>query len=154
MTLLQHRRALARVSPELRFHVFMYFGLPPFERNVCDVLHSHGYWQADLVLCLLRINGRESRALIAKLIGHPIVVCPPCLRHARRKPPATRLARHELRVTWVKTDAFDHLSGDLALRVSRLRPGMTLAQYRARGGRRRDIRVALARGLVRVETAA
>lgn len=152
MNLLQHRRQCARVSQSLRLGIFLYFSLPPFAGNVCDSLHEHGYWQADLVLCLLRINTREARSVVAKLVGHPIVVCPPCLRHARRAPPPRKLARHELRVTWIKPDAPDYLSGDLALRISRLRPGMLLAQYRARGGRRRDLRVALARGLVRVES--
>lgn len=153
MTLIHHRRACARLSAPLRFRIFLYFDLPPFAKNVADVLHDHGLWQADLVLCLLRIDSREARALVAKLVGHPITVCPPCLRHARRAPPPRGLARNELRITWVHPDLSSRLSGDLALRARHLKPGTTLAQYRARGGRRRDIRVALKRGLVRVEKA-
>src|SRR5690606_17630932 len=120
-------------------------------QNVADVLLQSGFWPADLVLCLLRINSREALALVEKIVGKPITVCPPCLSATGRRPPASRLDRHDMTITWVGENKF---SGARAHRFSLLRPGMTLSQYRARGGRRRDIRAALSLGVVRVREAA
>ena len=155
MRLSSHDAACRRVTQELRLRVLDYFQLPLISGNLAVALDECGYWQADLVLCLLRINTREARLLVSRLVGHPIVVCPPCLSRRFAKAPPRRLARHEMKVTWTaepsKLTAQPRGLGD---RLRHLRPGMTLAQYRARGGRRRDLRVALARGLIRVEKAA
>lgn len=154
MNLLNHREAAARVHPLLKLRVLNYFDLPNLRGNLADILHDRGLCQADLVLCLLRIGGgdREARTMIARLVGHPILVCPPCLRGWKR-PPRAAPARGDLVVTWVGKNKF--LNGtDRNLRFRLLRPGMTLSQYRARGGKRRDIREALRNGTIRVREAA
>lgn len=154
MNLLSHLEATRRVSPVTKLRVLNYFGLPFLRGNLVALLHDEGLCQADLVLCLLRVGGgdREARALISRLIGHDIVVCPPCLRGWRRPPPE-RPKKGELVVTWVGRNKF--LNGtDRNLRFGLLRPGMTLSQYKSRGGRRRDLRAALRNGTIRVKEAA
>lgn len=153
MNLLHHREATSRVPALLRLRVLNYFGLPNLRGNLAAMLHERGLCQADLVLCLLRIGGgdRDARTLIARLVGHPILVCPPCLRGWKR-PPRSRMDRGDLVITWVGKNKFLNSTGRRE-RFAMLRPGMTLSQYRARGGRRRDIREALRNGTVRVREA-
>ena len=57
-----------------------------------------------------------------------------------------------VQVTWVGKNKFLNSTGRRE-RFDMLRPGMTLSQYRARGGRRRDIREALRNGTIRVREA-
>lgn len=149
----RHRRRLAGVSPELRSHVLWYFKIPPVRDHLADVLGWYGLWQADLVLCLLRSPTREARRLVGTLIGHPITVCPPCLSGSRRRLPVKLFVDGERRVTWVGKNLFAETS-DMYRRFGMLRPGMLESEFKARGGRRKDLRVALRRGLIKMEKAA
>lgn len=139
-----HRRAISRLSVELRHTILDYFKLPRVRDHLADVLPSVGLGQADLVLCLLRVNTREARRLVERVVGKPILVCPPCLRHARRPPPPVLAGP---RVTYVGPNLF---GGGRRDRFAMLRPGMTVSQYISRGGNHRDLRVARKRGLLRI----
>jgi hypothetical protein len=148
-----HRRALARVSPDLRRSVLLYFQLPLLRDPIDSILESMGYGQADLVLALLRVNTSEARRLAERVIGRKITVCPPCLRFSRRPAPRASLSvnHHDHVVTWVGENEFQ---GARRSRFARLRPGMTFSQYITRGGNRRDLRVAASRGLIKIRSAA
>jgi hypothetical protein len=150
-----HRRRLSRISPGLRAEVLRVLRLPPLTDNLVDVLDGVGMGQADLVLALLRAtsNTREARTVVGVLIGHPIVVCPPCLRLAHQRLPQRKYRDGERRVTWVGENKFPPTS-KFHERFRMLRPGMLVSEYRARGGQHRDLRFALARGLIRMEKAA
>lgn len=151
MNLQAHRRTISRASGDLRTAILDYFKLPHLRDPLTDILMSVNLGQADLVLCLLRINTREALRLAERVVGKRITICPPCLRFARARPPRALPGKDERVITWVGENKFN---GGRAHRFSLLRPGMLLSQYVARGGRKRDVRVALSRGLVRVEMAA
>lgn len=111
---------------------------------------NRGWSQADLVLCLLRVDTTQSLAAASRLVGRPITYCPPVL--VRRLPPSALRTGDMRRVTRVsgnprvaKTDAHR--------RFAEIRPGRTIAQLISRGVTRRDIREALRRKWMRLENA-
>jgi len=152
-TLVEHRRVLSRVNDELRELILRYFKLPRLRANLADVLSSVGLYQADLVLCLLRINTRCALRLAERLVGRRITVCPPCLRGRAKILKTRRFITNERRVTWVGRNKFLEGTGRHQ-RFSMLRPGMLESEFVARGGLRRDLRAALQIGIVRVRRVA
>ncbi len=148
-----YRRTLSRVSPDLRRNILAYFALPPVVDPLDAVLGQRGYGQADLVLALLRVNSQEARRITERIIGHRITICPPCLQHARRPVPRASLSvnEHDHVVVKITENPFQ---GGRRARFARLRAGMTYAQYVARGGVRRDLRVAVELGAIKIRSAA
>lgn len=166
----RYRRAISRSEPRLKMQIMRYF----FEQGIAPRTASHdtffdwvadtGLCQADLVLCLLRMNSRPSLQLVERLIGRRITHCPPCLvlfrgpsAVPRRMVPSTPDDRRVLSV--VEPSARDHrgrrrlLARPMYSRLAEVKPGMTLAQALGRGLTRRDIRIALKRGYFVVEAA-
>jgi hypothetical protein len=95
--------------------------------------------QADLVLALLRINTRGSRALIARIMGRPILVLP---SYYLRWPVNGVPRVHVPRIARVlanprKPNTTAHARFDQAFR-----PGRTVEEARAHGATRRDVRMA------------
>jgi hypothetical protein len=116
-------------------------------------LDESGYDQADLVLCLLRINTPESLCDAERLVGKPITYCPPCLRW---KPPLQRDRMPEdRRVLSVRPDPVLAGSGRRSWlrRYHLFREGLTVAQLRQRGVTKRDLRIVTRRQWVVFETA-
>jgi len=121
-----------------------------------DVLQQARLCQADLVLCCLRLDTDPSLRLAERLVGKPILRCPPMLirwrggsklavRQAKlsgddrivtrvRRPQAKEKGRRRL------------LGAAMYDRLARARAGMSVACLLGRGLRRKDIRVGLRRG--------
>jgi hypothetical protein len=118
------------------------------------MLDESGYDQADLVLCLLRINAPESLRDAERLVGKQITHCPPCLRWKPRPLPSDRTL-DDRRVLSVRPDPVLAGSGRRGwLRCYHLfRVGLTVAQLRQRGVTRRDLRLVTRRQWVVLETA-
>ena len=129
----KYRAALGRVPPVVRMRVLNYFKLPPLRGSLFDQLSSENLGQADLVLCLLRINDAQSLRLAERLVGHPIVVCPPCLRLKHARLPTRRYADGDVRVRVVKRHNPFLPTCPAFQRWRMLRDGMLLSEYRARG---------------------
>lgn len=141
-----------------------YFDLSRKE-TLMSALLSRGLGQADLVLSLLRLRdaapGPDRRRLLSfyvrRLVGRPIQVCPSCLLLYRvngHAPRASRPLPSDRKIIWV-TDTNPRQPGtDAFLRWLEFRPGRTVAQLRARGVTRRDLRRAERRGWVRFEECA
>ena len=148
MMLEKYRAATRAIRRSVARHVTRMLGVPqPRGRDgLFRVLHETGHCQADLVLCLLRLDAlREAEALV----GRRITVCPPCLRLLT--PPLSlmfegdrlvirRLQRNPCLPT---TPAFQ--------RYRILREGMTVDQVRRRGVKSRDLRVWGRRGYFKLE---
>lgn len=141
----------------LKYLVRDYFALPQ-HKALMPALLARGLGQADLVLCLLRLRDAHrglrtaAEAHIAGLVGHPIVVGPPCLsgyrargtRHVARGPSDPRIA-------WVAPENPRLPRTEAHMRWTEYRVGRTEAQLRARGITRRDFRKALRRGWITME---
>jgi hypothetical protein len=159
-----YRRFLARVDRRLRAEMTRYFvecGMVPGDvpgDNLFDVMSRAGLCQADVVLCLLRINSRAALRLAERLVGRCITHCPPCLalfRGPLRAPPRRsvvstpddrRVAAVSAPVSVDQRGRRRLLGSPMYARMAQVRPGMTLAQAVSRGLTRRDIRIAVKRG--------
>lgn len=110
-----------------------------------------GASHADVVLCLLiRADEPLFRRAAEALVGRRVLRCPPCLRglapgfHQTEDAPP----EDQRRVTWIS----EHPGriGGARYRHAIFRVGMTIEQFMVRGGQRRDVRIALRRGLIRL----
>jgi hypothetical protein len=125
-------------------------GLPDYPGALYDMLEASGYQQSDVVLVLLRENSQAALRGAELLLGRPISKCPAGLRtqpealgfHAgvdwvlgiinrATGPDARRFIRLAPNYQLPTTDSW--------MRYRLLRVGMTVGQYLARGGRRRDV---------------
>jgi hypothetical protein len=111
--------------------------------------------QADIVLAALRVNTPASLRLAEALVGKKIVRCPPCLRGAKRRPPAARLEGDDRLVVRVREPQSTERTGKRRLlgsplyeRIARARVGMSVGSLLGRGLRRKDVRIAVKRGYV------
>jgi len=120
-------------------------------------LDEAGHDQADLVLCLLRVNTREALRSAEKLVGKKITRCPPCLQRYRAVP----LRDLRLRPHDTSADERRVLSvvGEPTLRSGRkpwlrrwhlFQVGLSVSQLLRRGVTRRDLRLVTKRGWVRL----
>lgn len=154
----RYREVLNSVRRPLRSEIVRYMveqGLVPGHapgRGFYDALERAGVAQADLVLCALRLNTDASLRLAERLMGKPILRCPPMLMRWTSPVKATVRQGDDRRVIAVsKPRARDGgrrriLCADLYSRIGRARVGMTVSGLIGRGLRRRDIRIALKRG--------
>lgn len=146
----KHLQTIAsmRRRPVLLYQVRRYFDLPSVPLHVA--MRRRGLGQADLVLCLLRINTPASLHYVEMLIGKPITRAQACLLRYRVNGARPTVARQP-RVTWVVPVNPCRKSTELRLRFSEFRPGRTLEQLLVRGITRRDIRMAQRRGWVQMQ---
>lgn len=117
--------------------------------------------QADVVLCLLRLNTARSLRAAELVVGRPITRCPSGLRLRREAERRLRLSveaderlEHVVSVTQPsarESGARRFLGAALYARLSVVRAGMTVSQMLARGVRRRDILLATRRGYLLLE---
>jgi hypothetical protein len=165
MIVKRHLRTVTLMNrdPLTSFLVRDYFDLPRRETLTWCLL-SRRLGQADLVLCLLRL--RDGRAMrddhhrllsyyIRRLVGRPILVGEPCLLRYRSNGSAPRTTRPttsaDRRLAWVNPTNPRHPGTEAHLRWMEFKPGRTVAQLRARGITRRDLRRAERLGWVRFE---
>lgn len=118
------------------------------EVRLSGILEARGYEQGEIVLMLLKIDGREARALVESLVGRRITVAamrrvePPPQR-AEREPDDRRVLRVIRNTRLPATRAYS--------RMSLARAGMTVRQLLSRGVTRRDLRIARRRGELEME---
>ena len=152
----RHREHLARLDVVTVVQTRTYFHLNR-HLDLFDTLRKCGYCQADLVLCLLRLNTRNSLAVAELLVGRPITRCPSSLYFRRSPlPPAARPRRGDDRlVTRLSSERSSScvLSAGLYDRLSVARVGMSVLQLVSRGVRRRDLLIATRRGYLQLEGA-
>jgi hypothetical protein len=155
----RYRGVLCRVRKNLQREMLTYFverglveGDVPGE-SFWDTLEIAGLCQADAVLCCLRLNTDSSLRLAEKLIGKRITRCPPALSGWRWRPHETQRREGDERIVRSVRQPQARemgrrrlLSSPLYDRLSRARPGMSVAALVSRGLRRRDLRIALRRG--------
>jgi hypothetical protein len=124
----RHLPALAAITrwPAMEYRVRQYFNLGsgPFLVE----LRRAGLCQADLVLCLIRMNTSLSRKLVEQIVGKPITVGAACLLTWNRNSQSPSIKRQPI-ITWVCSDA----------------------PLRMRGVSKGDLRRAMRRGWIRVE---
>jgi hypothetical protein len=166
-----YRRFLARVDRRLRAEMTRYFvecGMVPGDvpgDDLFDVVRRAGLCQADVVLCLLRINSRAALRLAERLVGRCITHCPPCLalfrgplrvapRRCAASPDDRRVVATSAPAAVDKRGRRRLLGSPMYARMARVRPGMTLSQVVSRGLTRRDIRIAVKRGYFVMEESA
>lgn len=155
----KHATALAHMTADksLKKMVCDYFDLAPRSRSLTPLLYQRGLGQADLVLALLRINHSRARHYIGLLIGHPIVIAPPCLLRYNlnsnaSRPSITRpVGNDNRRITFVQDTNPRQPGTESHLRWPWFQVGRTVAQLRVRGVKRRDIRKAADFGWIRLE---
>jgi hypothetical protein len=140
--------------PLLKELIREYFGLPA-QVALTPALYQRGLGQADLVLCLLRTDHFMAREFVAMLIGHPIIIGPPCLLHYRTnggRPtvchPRSLLDR---RIIFVAPANPRQPCTEAHLRWSDFKAGRTPRQVMTRGSTKRDVRRALRMGWIRLE---
>lgn len=123
--------------------------------SLYDALEEYAFSQADLVLCLLRLNTRASLRHASKIVGRPIVMCPPLLALARGPLPKAKARRFgdDRLVKTVKPIPAKTRRGHATLENSDMRRrmliprvGLSVRQLVARGMTRRDLRLAQRRG--------
>lgn len=120
-------------------------------RPIIYALSARGLGQADLVLALLEINTDPALALVERVVGRPLERCP-CqwLRWPVNGTP--RVSRPRVRLV-VDNNPRRPNTPAHARFAAAFRDGATIEQIRARGARRRDIRVALRMGWIEMEAA-
>lgn len=152
----KHAAVIGRINndPQIKSKILQYFGIVRSPEYLTPVLYQRGLGQADLVLCLLRIGGARARVYVEQLIGHSITIGPPCLLLYRTngKPrPAHQRAADDRKVIFVVPGNPRVSNTGAALRWNEVKLGKTVSQLRSRGVWKRDIRIALKRGWIKLE---
>lgn len=158
----RYEKILRGIKGRLEIEMLRYFverGLLPGDAGcsrLCDALLASRLMQADVVLCALRLNTSASLRLAEHLVGRPITRCPSMLmrwttpiKHSRREGDDRRVT-HVRRPEAVQRGRRRLLRCSLYDRIARARVGMDVHTLLARGLRRRDIRIALKRGYLRI----
>jgi hypothetical protein len=154
----RYRDTLTRVRSDLRADMLRYLverGLVPGDvpgDSFYDVLERARLCQADAVLCCLRLNTDRSLRLAERLVGKPILRCPPMLMRWQTPVRATRLGGDDRIVTRVRRPQAKErgrrrlLGAAMYDRLARARVGMSVTCLLGRGLRRKDLRIATKRG--------
>lgn len=138
---MDYGRVVDDMSRTTRKMISRYFGFPTTPRRLWQSLRDAEFCQADVVLALLRMNLlRDAEALV----GRPITHCPPALRSGSRTP-VLRAPDPVIAIVYANPRAPGTEAHE---RYHHFRVGRTVAQARARGARRRDVRMALRRGWI------
>ena len=159
----RHEKTVRAIEKTTRVQMISYFvsyGLLPGDVpgvSFFDTLQRARLCQADLVLCLLRLNTPRALRHAAKLVGRPITHCPPCLRQLGRRPRAVAAQLPDDRVVIrvrppapVERGKRRLLCSPMYDRLAKARVGATVAQLVARGITRRDLRIATRRGYLEI----
>jgi hypothetical protein len=160
-----HLKILSRTTASLQTRMISYFvghgllrGDVPGSSFV-DVLRRARLCQADVVLCLLRLDSRQSFSLASRLVGRPVTYCPPVLALVRGPTPISKFAKlksDRIVLSVVPPSTKDARSKRRLLvspiyeRIARIKVGMSVNQLMAHGVRQKDIRIALKRGYVKL----
>lgn len=163
MILSRHVRTIALLNRDslVSFLLRDYFDLPRKE-TLFSCLLSRGLGQADLVLALLHLRDAQTNPdwrrvmshYVRRLVGRPILVGEPCLLRYRSNgscPRVVRLLPNDRKIIWVQPENPRMPGTEAYLRWPELKPGRSVAQLRARGVTRRDLRRAERKGWVRFE---
>lgn len=154
-----HYRTVAFINQNqsMKYLIRDYFSLPKWQA-LMPALIGRGLGQADLVLALLRLRDRHGGPTktacdqhIAALVGHPIVVCPACLRDYRTGPTRVTKSRDDRRILFTVHDNPRQPGTEAYLRWCEYRVGRSLGQLYVRGVKKRDVRRAISRGWIKVE---
>lgn len=159
----RYARAIRRMDDETELGLRRYMaerGVLLYEEDLLLACEQARLCQADVVLCLLRLNTRRSLRAAELLVGRPITHCPPMLA-LRWQPPRLAAERQrsgdERRVVRVrKPKARERgrrrlLTCGMYERIALVTVGMTIRHAVLRGVRRRDLRVAVRRGYLVLE---
>jgi hypothetical protein len=157
MMLEKYRKMVQKISSETARRVAAMLPRITCKKRGIDALfrtlNESGYDQADLVLCLLRINTPESLHDAERLVGKQITHCPPALRW---KPLSLQSDRtlDDRRVLSVRPNPVLTASGRRGWlqHYHLFREGLTVTQLRQRGVTRRDLRLVMRRQWVVFET--
>ena len=147
----KYEQAVRGLPPEAERAVVTGLGLPRYPGSLYEMLEAAGYWQSDVVLALLRADTEETLSAAEALLGRPITRCPP---GARRTPERVGLQAgidQVLRIIGLHDTSdlrrFAWVAQNTQLpttpswhRFRLLYVGMTVGQFVARGGYRRDVR--------------
>jgi hypothetical protein len=145
----RHLPALAAIDavPALAYRVRSYFDLPagPLISTLLP------YSQADVVLCLMRVNTDNARRITESLIGKEIVIGPSCRLSWGFNKQEPSVSTQPV-ITHVKSLGEVPLRRGtrLALCYMEFKRGRTLQQLQMRGVSRGDIRRAIKRGWIKV----
>jgi hypothetical protein len=146
----KYKKAICALTPSAQAAVVGALGLPDYPGALFEMLEACGYHQSDVVLVLLREGTQECFRGAEALLGKPITRCPPGLRSR----PVT--LGFQAGVDWLMsiidqaglpdarrfvkvTPNYQLPTTDSWGRYRLLRVGMTVGQFLARGGRRRDV---------------
>lgn len=144
----RHLQTVALINRDrvLKARVRFYFGLG--RGTLALLLGRAGLGHADLVLCLLRLG---EISYVERLIGKPITYGPSfSIRRSTRG--GHRVAVDPSpRIVYVQTANPRKTRTRAHQRFSEFKVGRTLAQLRARGVTRKDVRKALHWGWIRME---
>jgi len=153
--------ALNLVDLETRAALMNKLGLKDTPRTpLYTVLTASLVMHIHVVMACLRLNTKRTLDLATALVGRPINVCKPDLARARLSPflaAAAAKTVDQRRVLAIKprpgTGDTERrlLSTDLYRRLGLIRVGMTVEQLMVRGVTRRDLRLARARGWLKIE---
>jgi hypothetical protein len=155
----KYRKAIESLTTTAQAVVVRDLGLPNYPGALYEMLEASGYQQSDVVLVLLREDTQECLRGAEVLLGHPIIRCPPGLR-TRPEPLGLHAGAEWLlgiiaRATGPDARRFIRLAPNYQLpttdswaRYRLVRVGMTVGQFLARGGRRRDVHEWAAAGKV------
>lgn len=143
----RHLQSIALIDrvPALEYRVRRYFELG--SRNLFVELRDARLCQADIVLCLLRINTSTARRVVESLVGRPIVVSRACrlMWHINSQRP--RVMRQPV-ITWVCPRNPCRNSTRIGASFAEFKVGRTRQQLLMRGVSRGDIRRAVRRGWI------
>ena len=129
----RYQYACSQLSESARRILEQAFALPR-RGSIFSRLINANVSHADTTLTLLHAN---ERAAVELLIGHPITICPPCLRQRFATIPRARVMRQVITFIGPNPHLFQNCSAQnpdpIALRYARLRIGMTIEQALNRG---------------------
>ena len=145
----RHLAAIAAITttPSLEYRVRRYFALDS-SPLIASVRHA-GLSQADIVLCLTRINTPRARIIAESLIGKPITIGPACRLSWGYNKQAPTVGTQPV-VTWVASSVPLRRGTRLALTFPEFKCGRTKQQLQMRGVSNGDIRRVIKRGWVRM----
>lgn len=160
MSLRAHLPVIAHLDhrcPAIAYLLRVHFALPSSPPLIV-ALSSSSHDQADLVLALLRISSApnlsatlvtRARSVIAALVGHPIIICPPYQRSITFYSNSSRSRSRSPIITYVQPDPPLRRSTGIADAYREFRLGRTRQQLLCRGVSRGDIRRATRRGWIK-----
>jgi hypothetical protein len=143
----RHLTAIAYITrfPSLTYRVRRYFSLG--SGPLLIELRRAALHQADIVLCLLRIDTRMARRIAEALIGKPITIGPSC-RFVYNFNRSSPLVRTQATICQVAT--FHNVRNRTRLHtcLPEFKVGRTMDQLLMRGVSKGDIKRAMRRGII------